>query len=127
MNTSIVTLISALSWGRMEITTGGQAMQFKDCKVWPGGAANWNWKETGTDHQPGIQLADLAELLEKGVDVLVMGCGVQSRLGVCPETEAELNRRGIEFHRLDTRKAVALYNDLARQGRKAGGIFHSTC
>jgi hypothetical protein len=121
------TLITRLDWGRMEVTLGGQVEQFRDCKVWPGGAAGWNWKDTGTDHQPGIQPADLAELFDQGVEVLVLGCGVYSRLGVCPETEELLRQRTIEYHLLDTKQAVSLYNELAREGRRVGGIFHSTC
>ena len=127
MEDNAATVITELAWGRMEVSLGGQTLHFKDCKVWPGGAAGWDWKETGTEHQPGIQPADLAAILEQGVEVLVLGCGVYSRLGVCPETEELLRQRSIEYHPLDTKQAVSLYNELARKGRKAGGIFHSTC
>ncbi len=127
MDEQKATLITELAWGRMEVTSGDRASSFRDCKVWPGGATGWNWKDTGTDHQPGVQPADLAEVLEQGVEVLVLGCGVYSRLGVCPETEQLLRERGVELRALDTKNAVALYNDLARQGRKVGGVFHSTC
>ncbi len=127
METTKPTLISGLAWGRMEVALGDQALSFRDCKVWPGGAADWNWKDTGTNHRPGIQPADLAEILDQGVEVVVLGCGVYSRLGVCPETETLLSQRGIEIHRLGTKEAVDLYNDLARQGRNVAGIFHSTC
>ncbi len=127
MDEQIATSITNLTWGQMEVTTGGQVFRFKDCKVWPGGAAAWNWNDTGTQHEPGIQPADLEEILEKGVDVMILAHGVFSRLGVCPETEELLRERGIEYHMLDTKEAVALYNDLVDQGRRVGGIFHSTC
>ena len=127
MDEQDVTLISNLAWGQMEVTAGGQVFRFKDCKVWPGGATAWNWHETGTQHEPGIQPADLEEVLEKGVEIVILTRGVFSRLGVCPETEKLLRDRGVEFHMLDTKEAIILYNELARQGRRVGGVFHSTC
>lgn len=121
------TLITNLAWGQMEVTAGGQVSRFKDCKVWTGGATAWNWNETGTQHEPGIQPADLEEVLEKGVEIVILARGVFSRLGVCPETEKLLRDRGVEYHMLDTKEAITLYNELARQGRRVGGVFHSTC
>ncbi len=38
-----------LSWGRMEMD--GYA-PFKDAKVYPGGAREWDWRETETHHVP---------------------------------------------------------------------------
>jgi hypothetical protein len=127
MDEQDATLVTNLAWGQMEVTAGGLISLFKDCKVWPGGAVAWNWNDTGTQHEPGIQPADLEEVLEKGVEVVILARGVFSRLGVCPETEKLLRDRGIEYHTEDTRAAVNLYNDLARQGRRVGGVFHSTC
>ena len=121
------TLITNLAWGQMEIAVGGQVFHFKDCKVWPGGAVAWNWNDTGTQHEPGIQPADIEDILEKGVDMVILARGVFSRLGVCPETEQLLRTRGVEYHIMETKQAVALFNDLARQGRKVAGLFHSTC
>lgn len=121
------TLITHLAWGQMEVTAGGQIFHFKDCKVWPGGVVAWDWNDTGTQHEPGIRPADIQDILEKGVEVVILARGVFSRLGVCPETEELLRARGIEYHIMETKQAVALYNDLARQGRKVGGVFHSTC
>jgi hypothetical protein len=127
MDERAATVITDLAWGRMEVTLGGQVFHFRDCKVWPGGAVGWDWKETGTEHQPGVQPADIAEILEKGVEVLVVGIGVYSRLGVSPQTEQVLRMRAVELHELETKQAVALYNELVGQGRRVGGIFHSTC
>jgi hypothetical protein len=127
MDEQAATLITNLSWGRMEVTTGAEVRHFKDCKVWPGGAAAWNWNDTGTRHEPGIQPADVEDMLAKGVEVMVLSRGIFSRLGICPETGVLLRERGIEVHALGTREAVEMYNDLARQGRKVAGLFHSTC
>ena len=121
------TLITSLSWGQMEVKVGGQIYHFKDCKIWPGGARTWNWKETGTEHSPGVQSADIEDLLDYDVDVIVLARGVFGRLGVCAETESLLRERGVSYHIEKTKEAVSLFNDLAKQGKRVGGLFHSTC
>lgn len=119
--------ISHISWGRIEVTAGGQTYQFKDCKVWSGGAKTWDWRLTGTRHQPGIQPSDIEEILEQDVEFMVLTRGMQLMLHTCPETEQMLRQRGIEYHIGHTQLAVHLFNDLIQQGKKVGGIFHSTC
>ena len=121
------TLITDLSWGNMEVSIGGDKHIFKDCKIWPGGTREWNWQETGTEHSPGIQSADIKEILEYGVDEIVLARGVLGRLGVCAETEALLREQGIHYHIEKTRKAVQVFNELAEQGKRVAGLFHSTC
>lgn len=39
--------IQSLSWGHMKVK--GCSSSYKDCKVWPGGSREWDWRETGTD------------------------------------------------------------------------------
>jgi len=75
--------ISALSWGRVEVDSLGV---FKDVKTYPGGAREWDWNETGTRHSPGIQPADVQELLSRGASVVVLGVGMLGRLKVQRET-----------------------------------------
>jgi hypothetical protein len=116
-------LISHISWGRMDIEGVGSG---KDFKLFPGGGRPWNWNETGTEHVPGIQPADVAELLEHGSEVIVLTRGMQLMLQTCPETLEMLRKRGIAVHIEETRAAVALYNQLAKQ-HAVGGLFHSTC
>jgi hypothetical protein len=111
----------------MEVNIGGEKHIFKDCKIWPGGARAWNWKETGTEHSPGVQPADIEEILEYGIEEMVLARGVYGRLKVCAETEALLREQGIPYHIEKTKKAVRLFNELAEQGKRVGGLFHSTC
>lgn len=68
--------ISHLSWGRLEVE-GPPA--FKDARLYPGGARAWDWRETGTEHVPGIQPADVEELLEHGASVVVLAQGMTGR------------------------------------------------
>jgi hypothetical protein len=115
--------ITGFSWGRLAVD-GDRS--FKDAKVYPGGAREWNWRETGTRHDPGIQPADVEELLAHGADVVVLSKGVMERLRICPETLKMLKNRGVVAHVLRTEEAVRLYNELRRKHR-IGGLFHSTC
>jgi len=121
------TRITGLAWGQMEVMTGEKRQHFKDCKVWPGGAREWRWEETGTHHNPGIQPADIEEILKQDIDIIVLGRGQLGRLNVCAETEALLRERGISYHAEKTIRAVQLFNELATQGKRVGGVFHSTC
>jgi hypothetical protein len=119
--------ITAISWGRIEVTLDGRTYFFKDCKIGPDGASEWDWRLTGTHHVPGTQPADVLELLEAGVEELVLSRGMQLALQTAPATEELLRARGIPYHVEETARAVALFNRLWQQGRKVGGVFHSTC
>ena len=115
--------IASLSWGRIDVEGHGT---FKDAKVWPGGARSWEWDETGTRHDPGVQPADVEELLEHGAEVVVLAKGMQERLGVKRETIEALEEAGVEVKVLPTDEAARVYNDLADRV-KVGGLFHTTC
>jgi hypothetical protein len=99
----------------------------KDWKLWPGGGRPWDWNETGTSHDPGIQPADVHELLEYGSKTVILGRGQERRLQTMPATLDLLRDRGVEVHLEETNAAVTLYNDLVEQGARVGGLFHSTC
>lgn len=115
--------ITHLSWGRLEVAGHDR---FKDAKLYPGGAREWNWKETGTSHRPGIQPADVEELLNNGAAVVVLSKGINERLQVMPETLQMLEERGVDVHVLQTEEAVERYNQL-RATRPVGALIHSTC
>uniref|UniRef100_A0A3Q3IAT6 Mth938 domain-containing protein n=1 Tax=Monopterus albus TaxID=43700 RepID=A0A3Q3IAT6_MONAL len=85
---------------------------------------HWGWPSS---HYPGVQPADLDEVLKKGIDLLVIGRGMSEALQVPSSTLDFVKQRGIDVKVLQTEKAVAEYNKLANQGAKGGGGFHSTC
>jgi hypothetical protein len=116
-----------ISWGRIELSIDGRTHTFKDCKIWPDGAKEWDWDLTGTRHQPGTQPADIEELLERRVEVIVLSRGMELVLQTCPETEELLCAIGIPYHIGETSRAVALFNQLWAAGKRVGGVFHSTC
>ena len=115
--------ISLLSWGRIEVEG---YPPFKDAKIFPGGAREWDWRETGTRHVPGIQPADVQELIEQGAKTVVLSKGVWERLQVCPETLEVLSENDIQVEVLQTEAAVERFNEL-RENIAVGGLFHSTC
>ncbi len=117
-------VIEQLTWGAMQVVGLGTG---KDVKLWPGGGRAWDWHETNTQHVPGIQVADIAELVDHGASVIVLSRGMQLVLQTAPQTIAWLDQHGMKYHLLETREAARLYNQLAGQGVAVGGLFHSTC
>jgi hypothetical protein len=115
--------ITALAWGKIEVEGAGT---FKDAKLFPGGAREWDWCETGMEHTPGIQPADIRELLDHGATTVVLSQGMLKRLRICPETLELLKQQGVSAHILPTQDAVDLYNHL-RKTEQVAGLFHTTC
>jgi hypothetical protein len=75
--------IVGFAWGRIDIEEAGS---FRDAKLFPGGVREWDWRETGTAHVPGIQPDDVRELLDHGATSVVLSRGQWKRLQICPET-----------------------------------------
>lgn len=98
----------------------------KDFKLYPGGGRAWDWAETGTRHSPGIQPADVEELLARGATTVVLSQGMNQQLHVHQDTCRYLDERSITVHVAKTRDAVKIYNDLT-EGTLVAGLFHSTC
>src|SRR5207247_9067154 len=103
--------INHVSWGRLEVE--GKAEPYKDAKLFPGGSREWNWRDTGTSHKPGIQIADVQELLDHGAKVIVLSRGMAECLHVPREALNFLDEHQIAAHVLSTKEAVTLYNKLA--------------
>ena len=116
--------VTHLSWGRLEVE--GEEGPFKDARLFPGGARAWDWNETDTRHEPGIQPADVEELLARGATVVVLSKGFHGRLGVTPEALRLLEDNGVTAHVRQTSDATLLYNQL-RETERVGALIHSTC
>ena len=115
--------ITHVSWGHMEVEGVGIG---KDFKLYPGGGREWDWNDTGTRHVPGIQPADVMELIDHGSKVIVLSRGMHLVLQTCLETIELLRGQAIKVHVEETRAAVDLYNRLS-ESQAVGGLFHSTC
>ena len=122
--------ISHLQWGQMTIKENDRLTTYKDCRICPTGSENWNWKLTGTRHIPGIQFADLSDLLKKYPEtkIIILSQGMEDQLETHPETLATLKTQypQINVKVLNTRKAVNYYNQY-RKTHPIIGLFHSTC
>ena len=75
----------------------------KDFKLYLGEGREWDGRETGTQHDPGIQLADAEELLDKWATVVVMSRGMDWALKTRPETTRLLEQRGSTVHMKETK------------------------
>lgn len=115
--------IKSVQWGKISVEGNGT---FKDVKLFPGGAREWDWEETGTSHRPGIQPGDVKELIEKGAKVIVLSQGMLGALQVDHDTMLGLGRKGIKVHILKTEDAVRRYNEL-RKTELVGALIHTTC
>ena len=95
------------------------------------GAEEWDWRKSHTQHVPGIQIADVQDLLDKNAQILILSRGVHNRLELAKETQKFLRDRQaespIEIHFETTAKAVELYNAYAKADRRVGALIHSTC
>jgi hypothetical protein len=117
-------IIEHIKWDIIDVEGLGT---FKDVKLWPGGGRAWDWEETQTRHVPGIQVADVKELVGHGAEAIVLSRGMDLVLQTCPETIEFLRTEQITAHVLETREAVRVYNSLCASGQKVAGLFHSTC
>jgi len=75
---------------------------------------------------PGIQPADIDELIAHGAKAVVLSRGMWERLQVPPETLEVLAKNGIAAEVLQTEQAVTRFNEL-RETLPVAGLFHSTC
>ena len=112
-----------LCWGRMVVEGLGAG---RDFKLYPGGGRGWDWAETGTRHSPGIQPADVQELVAHGAATIVLSQGMTKRLQVHTDTYRYLEQRSVTVYVAETPDAVKIYNDLTGDTPVAG-LFHSTC
>ncbi len=115
--------VDSIKWGKISLENG---TTYKDAKLFPGGSRKWDWNETGTHHTPGIQPADVKELLEHDAKVVILSQGFNERLQICDETEEFLSEQEVTYHIRQTEKAIQKYNEL-RDGYAVGALIHSTC
>ncbi|MFW6193151.1 MAG: Mth938-like domain-containing protein [Gemmatimonadota bacterium] len=117
--------VTSDAWGSIEVEDADRP--YRDAKLWPGGSREWDWNETGTRHAPGIQPADVAELLEGGAETVVLSRGRNGRLGVMDRTLDRLEEAGVDVVVERTPAAIETYNALADRGARVGALIHTTC
>ena len=119
--------ILALKWGSVTVKNpDGSIKQYKDCKLFPTGSSIWDWRLTGTEHNPGIQITDIAAFINN-VDIVILTEGMDGVLQIMPETIEYIKNVGKEYHKARNKKAAKLYATLTKEGKKVGMVLHSTC
>ena len=141
-------LVNDLKWGRVVVEGFGI---FKDVKLYPDGkyhrinppdfldrysslvigAEPWDWTKTNTHHQPGIQPADVSELLNHGCEFIILSRGMKEMLHTSDETLQLLKNKHMEYNKdyfiLQSEKAMELYNEHVKRRKRVGALIHSTC
>jgi len=91
----------------------------------------WDWRKTGTHHEPGTQPADLEELFTNNCETIILSRGIENRLKTAVETRDLLQQRGMVLNQnyfiLQSEDAKNVYNRLATENKRVCAIIHSTC
>ncbi|MEM0024216.1 MAG: Mth938-like domain-containing protein [Thermofilaceae archaeon] len=114
-------LVEAYSFGRLKL--GGRVYE-RDLIVTPSRILSDWWRREG--HL--LTLEDLADVAEtEKIDSVVIGTGYSGAMEVLDEVLEHFRRKSVEVYVANTRKAVEIYNELVKAGRRVLGAFHLTC
>ena len=112
--------IDAFAFGRLVID--GTAYTTDLCIHPDGRVVDGWWRRKGH----GLCAEDIADLVARDPQTLVIGTGIHGRLRPDPDLASGLAARGIELLSAPNAEAVAIFNRLWGQCRLAAG-FHLTC
>ncbi len=113
-------MIEQYRFGRMVVN--GTAYE-RDLKIIRGRVVPSWWRREG--HV--LSLDDLADVLEAGPEVLVVGRGDPGYMVPADGLAEALAGRGVRLEEAPTAGAVELFNEYAAAGRDVAGVFHLTC
>jgi len=94
---------------------------YSDVAVWWDGKI----KLVAKSHHFGMNQLEM--LAKKGLEVIVVGTGMQGVVKVLPEVRQVCSDDNIKLYVDPTKKAVDMFNGLMLQGKKVAGFFHVTC
>ena len=118
--------ITKARWGAIQF--GSEREVFKDVICYPEGHVRWDWAKTNTHHVPGIQIADIEQLLEKSnVELILLSSGFEDKLQIMDETLNYLKKKNIKYIFQDTSRIISEFNWELMKGTKVGALIHSTC
>jgi len=115
--------ITSFRWGEIVDSSG---RIFKDARLFPGGVEEWDWRKTGTRHDPGIQAADFADLVAAKPDLVILSRGVDLVLQVPQATIDFARSYAATVLVLQSEQAVVEYNRRITSERVVA-LIHSTC
>ncbi len=95
-----------------------------DVLIWPGHVDDSWWRKEGHN----LCAADLEKVLDKDLDVLVIGRGANGVMKVPQETVREIKQSCPEVHVAKTKEACDKFNDLSEKADlRVGAALHLTC
>ena len=118
-----------VEWGCVTTASG----TYRDLMVAPTGEKEWRWDEYDMHHEPGVTPAVVARLVSEGCLIIVIGCGMDAKLQVAPDTRTYIREQlppSVVVIVKRTPDAVAYYNRRLLDEKAVGvlgGVFHSTC
>lgn len=111
--------IQAYRFGRIVID---DVVYIRDLIIFPDRVqSNWRRRE---GHN--VTLDDLAEVLEKNPEAIILGRGAFGRMKVPDDVREKISSRGIELLACRTERACKAYNEL-RERRRVIAAFHISC
>lgn len=121
--------VSSVTWGGIDVDgSNGAKLNFKDGMIWWAGAKAWDWRVGDVHHDPGITVQALQPFLDMAeLTDIILTRGMEGVLKVPSSTLDAALKAGKRVHVAFTRDAVKLYNQLIKEGKKVGGLFHTTC
>ena len=111
--------IEGYRFGR--IVVDGEVFR-EDLILYPDRVASGWWRERGHS----LSLRDVADILEFGPRIIIVGRGAFGRMDIPLETLREFSARGIEVRAMNTGEAVDTYNELKDQGGVVAAL-HLSC
>lgn len=122
--------IEECGWGRFVIAgrehselAGNRTGFGKDIRIVDGEVAPWPERK---GHRLTREM--VAGVLEKEIEVLVIGCGCVGAIECGEEIKALIRAHGVRRLIVEpTPDACRLYNQLAKEGRKVALLAHATC
>jgi hypothetical protein len=81
------------------------------------------WRKEGHN----LHLEDLKEVLNRKLDVLIIGTGYNGIMKVNQDLTSQLENMGLNIIVEKSREAVNKYNALLKEGRKVALAIHLTC
>ena len=120
-------VIEKQSWGKITIALNSKTTDYTgDVRLFPTHHEQWDWTKTNTHHSPGVQIADIAAIVD-AADIIIITRGMHLVLQVPQATIDYAKNKGKIVHVGQTEAMARLYNQLVKEGKSVGGLFHTTC
>ncbi len=70
---------------------------------------------------------EVQELLKENPQIVIVGTGQNGAMEVDENFSNEMNKEGIEVIIAETPKAILIYNDQVKLGKRVNALIHTTC